>query len=120
MLRRCLLAVCLIGTLMVAGCGDGAGAGADGKVKVVAAFYPLQFISERLGGDRVSVTNLTKAGAEPHDLELQPNQLAEIEDADLVVYLAGFQPAVDEAVAGQAKDKAFDVAAVEALKEGAA
>ncbi|GAA2608953.1 zinc ABC transporter substrate-binding protein [Dactylosporangium fulvum] len=87
-------------------------------MRVVAAFYPLQFVSERLGGDRVTVTNLTKAGAEPHDLELQPNQLAQIENADLVVYLAGFQPAVDEAVRGQAKDRSFDVAAVEALKDG--
>ncbi|GAA0726103.1 zinc ABC transporter substrate-binding protein [Dactylosporangium roseum] len=89
-------------------------------MKVVAAFYPLQFISERVGGDRVTVTNLTRGGAEPHDLELRPNQLAQIEDADLVVYLDGFQPAVDEAVRGQAKDRSFDVAAVEALKDGPA
>ena len=33
-------------------------------------FYPLQFLAERVGGDRVRVTNLAKPGAEPHDLEL--------------------------------------------------
>jgi zinc transport system substrate-binding protein len=82
---------------------------------VVAAFYPLQFISERLGGDGVTVTNLTKAGAEPHDLELQPSQLATVGESDLVVYLAGFQPAVDDAVKLQAQGKSFDAAAVEPL-----
>ena len=44
---------------------------------VVAAFYPLQFAAEQVGGDRVSVTSLTAAGAEPHDLELTPQALGE-------------------------------------------
>jgi len=35
------------------------------RIDVVAAFYPLQFVTERVGGDAVSVTNLTPAGAEP-------------------------------------------------------
>ncbi|MET7399404.1 metal ABC transporter substrate-binding protein [Dactylosporangium sp. NPDC005572] len=119
MLRRGIVAG-LTALAVVAGagaCGDDQ-AGGGGGTQVVAAFYPLQFISERVGGDGVRVTNLTKAGAEPHDLELQPGQLATIEDADLIVYLSGFQPAVDEAVQQEAKDKAFDVATVETLKEG--
>ena len=38
-----------------------------------AAFYPLEFVAERVGGRRTcEVTNLTKPGAEPHDLELTP------------------------------------------------
>ena len=41
----------------------------------MTAFYPLQFLSERVGGDAVTVTNLTKPGAEPHDLELNPRQV---------------------------------------------
>ena len=45
-----------------------------------------------------------QAGAEPHDLELTPRDVAELADADLVVYLSGFQPAVDDAVAEQASD----------------
>src|SRR4051812_1452291 len=73
----------------------------DGRVHVVAGFYPLQFVAEQIGGDRVGVVNLTRAGAEPHDLELQPSQLAALEDADLVLYLRGFQPAVDEGAALQ-------------------
>jgi zinc transport system substrate-binding protein len=66
---------------------------------VAAAFYPLQFVAEQVGGDLVTVTNLTKPGAEPHDLELAPQDLGTLTDADLAIYLAGFQPAVDDAVA---------------------
>jgi zinc transport system substrate-binding protein len=85
-------------------------------VGVVAAFYPLQFAAERVGGDRVSVTGLTPPGAEPHDLELTAKQRTALQDADLVVYLAGFQPAVDEAVA-QTRSNSLDVATVEPLRD---
>jgi len=97
---------------------DTATAGASGKLNVVAAFYPLQYVTEQVGGDRVKVSNLVKPGAEPHDLELSPKQVAEIADADLAVYLHGFQPAVDEAVADHAKDKSLDAATVQALHDG--
>ncbi|HET8684637.1 MAG TPA: metal ABC transporter substrate-binding protein [Micromonosporaceae bacterium] len=105
-----------------AGCdGGGAdGTAAGGKVEVVAGFYPLQFVAEQVGGDAVAVTNLAKPGAEPHDLELSPRQVARIADADLVFYLKGFQPAVDQSVAQQAQESSFDVATVEPLLGAAA
>ncbi|MEU4244630.1 metal ABC transporter substrate-binding protein [Actinoplanes sp. NPDC026619] len=110
---RVLLAA-LLTLAVAAGCGARASAGgfADGKLNVVTAFYPLQFLSERIGGDTVSVTNLTKPGAEPHDVELNPRQVADVADAGLAVYLHGFQPAVDSAVAQEAKGRSFNVAAV--------
>lgn len=76
---------------------------------MVAAFYPLQYAAERVGGSGVSVANLTEPGIEPHDLELSAQQVGEIADADLVLYVKGFQPAVDEAIAQQAPDRAIDV-----------
>jgi zinc transport system substrate-binding protein len=83
----------------------------DGGPSIVAGFYPLQFVAERVGGDRVRVANLTQPGAEPHDLELSPRQVGEISGASLVIYLHGFQPALDEAVA-QAGVTALDVASL--------
>ena len=109
--RRVLAA--LLALTVVAGCGESpAGATTDGKLNVVTAFYPLQFLSQRIGGDQVTVSNLTKAGAEPHDVELNPQQVGQISDAALVVYLSGFQPAVDEAVRQEAKGRAFDAGSV--------
>ena len=104
MMRRLLPALPLL--LVLTGCG--ATSGGDGKLAVVSAFYPLQFVSERVGGDAVSVTNLTKPGAEPHDVELTARQVGEITEAGLVVYLGGFQPAVDDAVEQNGGDRVFD------------
>ncbi|WMF04464.1 metal ABC transporter substrate-binding protein [Micromonospora robiginosa] len=104
-----------------AACSDGGGGGSDpDRVDVVAAFYPLQFLAERIGGDRVVVGNLTKPGAEPHDLELNPRQVGQVVDAEVIVYLTGFQPAVDEAVEQNGGDRAFDVAGVAPLLDAAA
>jgi zinc transport system substrate-binding protein len=73
------------------------GPGAGGRTQVVAAFYPLAEAAERVGGNRVEVTNLTSAGAEPHDLELTSDSVDAIEDADVVVVMGGgFQPAVED------------------------
>ena len=105
----------------IAGCSEGRRADADpGRVDVVVAFYPLQFLAERIGGDAVKVTNLAKPGAEPHDLELNPRQVGQVVDAELIVYLSGFQPAVDDAVDQNGGDRAFDVATVQPLLDAAA
>jgi zinc transport system substrate-binding protein len=98
-----VVAALMVGS--VAACG---GSDPGGGMSIVAGFYPLQFVAERVGGAQVRVSNLTQPGAEPHDLELSPRQVGEISDATLVLYLHGFQPAVDEAVA-QAGSTALDV-----------
>jgi len=78
-------------------------------LKVVAAFYPLQFAAQQVGGAAVEVVNLTPPGAEPHDLELTAQDVALIGEADLIVYIPGFQPALDEAIAQEAADRSLDV-----------
>jgi zinc transport system substrate-binding protein len=108
-----LLAAAAAVLALAAGCGTPAKA--DGKLDVVTAFYPLEFLSERIGGPEVHVTDLTKPGAEPHDVELNPRQVGTIADAGVVVYLRGFQPAVDDAVAQEAKGRSFDVSRVVTL-----
>ena len=79
------------------------------SVDLVAAFYPLEFVANRVGGDHASVTNLAPPGAEAHDLELTPSQVADLDQADLVAFVHGFQPAVDDAVEQYAGDAGFDV-----------
>ncbi|WP_460515712.1 metal ABC transporter substrate-binding protein [Flindersiella endophytica] len=110
-LRWAALALLPAAGLVLSGCGAGGGAGAsdDGRLSVVTAFYPLEYAASRVAGDHANVTNLTKAGSEPHDLELTPKDGAAIEEASLVVYLKGFQPAVDESIAQGGKEHSFDV-----------
>jgi len=104
-MRRALAVLLVLAA--TAGCGQAASAGSTPAV--VTAFYPLEFLSTRIGGGHVTVSNLTKPGTEPHDVELSPRQVGDISDASLVVYLKGFQPAVDEAVGQEAGNRAFDV-----------
>lgn len=115
-----LIAALLLVTTLLAACGSstpgGSAASTGGPaastaakgLSVVATFYPLAFAAEQIGGPQVSVTNLTKPGVEPHDVELTPADVATLEQAALVVYLMGFQPAVDTAVNRQ-PGTAFDV-----------
>ncbi len=102
------LSVVVLTLTACAGSGS-TGDTADGTVSVVAAFYPLQYAVQQVGGDRVAVTTLTKAGAEPHDLELTPRDVTSLGKADLVVYERRFQPAVDDAIDTVTTDTAFDV-----------
>ncbi|WP_432096857.1 metal ABC transporter substrate-binding protein [Streptomyces sp. bgisy100] len=76
----------------------------NGKLDVVASFYPMEYLAKEIGGKHVSVSALTKPGTEPHDLELTPQQTARLGEAGMILYLKGLQPAVDEAV-GQAEVK---------------
>ncbi|MEV0715487.1 metal ABC transporter substrate-binding protein [Asanoa sp. NPDC050611] len=123
MRRRRIVSALIAGIAALAVTGAAActtdSAAAAGKVDVVAAFYPLQFVTEQVGGGHVAVTNLAKPGAEPHDLELSARQVGRVSDADVIVYLEGFQPAMDDAVEQVGGDRAFDVAtAVPLLKAG--
>lgn len=92
----------------------------DGRLTVLASFYPLQVVAAGVGGDRVSVDSLTPPGAEPHDLELSPAQVARLGSADLVVYLGDFQAAVDDAVAASPPERALDAAGVVELLDASA
>jgi zinc transport system substrate-binding protein len=85
-------------------------------VDVVTAFYPLQFVAQRVAGDDAQVVDLTKPGAEPHDLELSVAQTARVTDADLIVYEKGLQAAVDSAVEQASGVPAVDAGAVAGLE----
>lgn len=90
-----LLAVAILAT----GCAKTA---THSGFTIVTAFYPLAYAAEHVGD--ATVVNLTPPGVEPHDLELSAADVELIASADLVVYVPGFQPAVDEAVAQHAAD----------------
>jgi zinc transport system substrate-binding protein len=114
--HRTALTVAIAASVILAACGSdeqssntGAGGGAEPTLEVQASFYPLAWMAERVGGDQVQVSNLTPPGAEAHDLELTPSDVAALATADVVVYLSGFQPAVDDAMA-ETEATTFDAA----------
>ncbi len=108
-----LAAALALGGVVLAGCGQGSpGADPGDRVRVAAAFYPLAFVAERVGGDAVQVDNLTSPGGEPHDLELTVKETVTVAEADVVVVEHGLQPAVDDVVENIAEGAVVDVADV--------
>ena len=122
MSKRILAAACAAATaLALSACTSTASSGdsssKDGSLTVMASFYPLKYLAEKVGGEYVSVTSLTPDGAEPHDLELSPKMVDSLSSADAVIYLAGFQSAVDEAIEQQAPKTVIDVSSAAELVE---
>ena len=122
MSKRILAAACAAATaLALSACSSTASSGdsssKDGSLTVMASFYPLKYLAEKIGGEHVSVTSLTPDGAEPHDLELSPQMVDSLSSADAVIYLAGFQSAVDEAIEQQAPKTVIDVSSAAELVE---
>jgi zinc transport system substrate-binding protein len=113
------VASALLLLLGAAACGPASASRPSGgprPLQIVAAFYPFQFIAEQVAGPQATVTSLTQPGAEPHDLELTPRQVASLSTADLVIYEHSFQAAVDEAVVQSGARNAFDTATVVPLQ----
>ncbi len=122
MSKRILAAACAAATaLALSACTSPSPSGNDssnnGKLAVMASFYPLKYLAEKVGGEHVTVTSLTPDGAEPHDLELSPKMVDSLSSADAVVYLAGFQSAVDEAIEQHSPKTVIDVSSAAELVE---
>ncbi|MGJ9414395.1 metal ABC transporter substrate-binding protein [Aeromicrobium sp. CF4.19] len=108
-MRRVLLPAIAAITLSPALVACGANAQDDGSLQVVASFYPVGFVAEEIVGDVADVEVLSAPGVDAHDLELAPQQVAAVQDADVVVYQKGFQTPVDEAVEQAERDPATTV-----------
>lgn len=116
--KRSLLLVLPVTAVVLSACGaEGAGTGGDNdSLDVMASFYPLQYVTQEVGGRMVEVSSLTPPGAEPHNLELSPATVSELDAADAVVYLPGFPAAVDEAVEQAPPEHVINVAGAADLK----
>lgn len=126
LIMKMKLAAAAVAACTLAACGSAApsntdaSSGAAGKApNVVVAFYPLQWASDQVLGSVGTASTLTAPGVEPHDLELTPRQVASLTDADLVVYLADFQPSVDKAIEQSGAKNVLNVADVVDLQKPA-
>ncbi len=59
------------------------------KLKVVTSFYPLYFFASQIAQDKADVYNITPAGSEPHDYEPSTQDVARIEDSQLLILNGG-------------------------------
>ncbi|MEV0121505.1 metal ABC transporter substrate-binding protein [Streptomyces sp. NPDC050703] len=106
-----------LGLTALTACSTSAADDKDGKLDVVASFYPMQYLAEQIGGGHVSVTNLTEPGQEPHDLDVSAKQRGQLEESDVAVYLKGLQPAVDDAIDQSGIETKVDAASLTSTEE---
>lgn len=98
--------------LGLASCSDSSDdskGGSSGKLKVAASFYPIQWLTQQIGGDHVDVSSVTPAGTEPHDFEISTKQIAELNKTKALFYVKGFQPSLDDAVGSLSDVSAVDL-----------
>jgi len=101
---RAAAAVILTAALFLSGCGKSGDAQADGRVNVVATFYPLYDLAVQIGGEDAHVVNLIPAGVEPHEWSPKSRDLQLASQAELFLYNgAGFETWVDDLLGGIGK-----------------
>ena len=55
------------------------------KPQIVTSFYPLYFFTSQIALEKADVYNITPAGAEPHDYEPSTQDMAKIENSNMLV-----------------------------------
>lgn len=81
--------------LVLTACGSEA---TSDKPAVVVSHYPVEYLVREIGGESIDIESLAAPGTEPHDVELSPQQVGEVQTAAALFYIGGFQPSVDDAV----------------------
>ncbi len=61
----------------------------DDRTKVVATFYPLAYMAESIGGNRVSVSSMVPYNTELHSWQPAPQDIIRADDADVILYNGG-------------------------------
>jgi zinc transport system substrate-binding protein len=59
----------------------------DQKIEIVVSFYVLEYLTNRVGGEFVSVTNLLPIAGEPHDYEPSTKDMVTLSKADHIFIL---------------------------------
>jgi ABC-type Zn uptake system ZnuABC Zn-binding protein ZnuA len=102
----------LLAIALVAGCGD-SGSSSDSGVSVVATTTQAADMARHVGGERASVRGLLPAGADPHDFEPRPSDVASIAGADVVLRSGG---EVDEWLAPLVEDAGGEARTVDLIE----
>ena len=90
--------------------GSDSTAAASGALTVSTSFYPIQYLAQAIGGEHVAVTSVTPTNVEPHDFELSPKDVTALSASSLVLYVSGFQPSLDDALAQVSGPTVVDLA----------
>ena len=83
------ICIIIIILLSIFACGDNDNKNTFGKLQIYTSIYPIYDFTKKIGGEKITVYNMTKAGAEPHDFEITSKDMANLSKADLFIYNGG-------------------------------
>lgn len=63
----------------------------NGKLQITTSFYPLYYFATQIGGDKAEVKNITPFGSEPHDYDPSTQDIARIENGDMLILNGGVE-----------------------------
>lgn len=98
----------------------------EGKLKVMTTIFPQYDFVREIGGDKVSVDMLLSPGAESHSFEPTPQDIINISNCDLFIYVGGESESWVEGIIDSLGDAAPDTLTIincvslhaEEIKEG--
>ena len=100
------IALTLLCTSLLAGCGSEEKAAPAGKTSVVVSFNAMKELVQAVGQDKVAITTLIPDGTEPHDFQPTPKDMKALHKAALFVYNgAGMESWTDTAIKAASNEK---------------
>lgn len=75
----------VFGGLIFALSGNRSTPGSGDRMLVSASFYPLAFLAQEIGGNKVDVFTVTKTGTEPHDYEPTAQDIVRITESRILL-----------------------------------
>ncbi|MEO4051833.1 zinc ABC transporter substrate-binding protein [Solibacillus sp. CAU 1738] len=91
---------------------------AEGKLNIYTTVYPLQYFTERIGGDFVQVRSVYPAGANEHSFEPTQKDMMALADSDIFFYIGqGLEGFVENAKKTLANEHVKLVATAENVTE---
>lgn len=75
--------------LSIFACNNNDNKNTSDKLQIYTSIYPVYDFTKKIGGEKITVYNMTKTGAEPHDFEITSRDMANLSKADLFIYNGG-------------------------------
>ena len=88
-MKNIFLIIIILFSIITITCNNNDNKNTSGKLQIYTSVYPIYDFTKKIGGEKITVYNMTKAGAEPHDFEITSKDMANLSKADLFIYNGG-------------------------------
>ncbi|AFS77963.1 ABC transporter zinc-binding lipoprotein ZnuA [Gottschalkia acidurici 9a] len=79
------------------------------KIKVTASTYPMYYVANEIGKDKIDLNLLVPAGVDPHEYEVSLKEIKDLEQIDLFIYNGSGMESWGEKISNNLKNKDKDI-----------